>query len=417
MSESLFSRFRNAWNLFRNGPQDDYTVLGPSSSIREDRVKLKPINEKTTINAIFNRIALDVSQIKIRHVHLDDQGRYLEDAKSTLNDIFSVEANIDQTARAHIQDIVLSMFGEGVVADVPIDTDDEPDEENNPKIYTIRTAKIVSWYPKHIKVNVYNDETGHREDKTVLKNNTAIIENPLYSVVNEPNSTLKRLIRKLCLLDEVDEQASSGKLDLIIQLPYVIKSDLRKKQAEDRRKDIEDQLSKGKYGIAYTDGTEKITQLNRPVENNLLAQIESLTNKLYSEMGITQEIMNGTAKEETMTNYYNRTIEPIASAIVDEYNRKFLTKEARSKGNAIIFTRDPFQLIPISKLADIAYKFTSSMVMSSNEIRQKIGLKPSDQPEADQLSNPNLNPTGGYYPTEESYPEDSYNTQPYEEEE
>ena len=347
-------------------------------------------NERSIVTSVFNRIALDAAAISIQHVKLDDNGRFVSSVGSGLNNCLTVEANIDQTARAFIHDIVMSMMDEGCVAIVPVDTTLNPEVTGSYDIVTMRVGQVLSWYPQHVKVRVYNDRRGEKEDILVPKSVVGIVENPLYAVMNEPNSTLQRLIRKLNLLDAVDEQAGSGKLDLIIQLPYVIKTEARRAQAEKRRKDIEEQLSGSKYGIAYTDGTEHIVQLNRAVENNLMTQIEYLTSMLYSQLGITKGVMDGSADEQTMLNYYNRTIEPILSAIVDEMKRKFLTKTARSQLQSISFFRDPFKLVPAAVLAEIADKLTRNEIMSSNEIRQIIGLKPSKDPKADELRNKNL---------------------------
>lgn len=391
MDLSLSSRFKNAWNAFRNrAPTMMSQNIGSGYSYRPDRFRLTRGNERSIVTSVYNRIALDVAAINIQHVQLDDEGRFLNVIKSGLNDCLSLEANLDQTGRAFIQDVVMSMMDEGVVAIVPIDTTIDPDISNGFDITSMRVGKVVDWYPQHVKLEVYNEQTGVRQTITMPKRNVAIIENPLYAVINEPNSTMQRLVRKLNLLDAVDEQSSSGKLDLIIQLPYVIKSDARRKQAELRRKDIEEQLSGSKYGIAYIDGTEHVTQLNRSVENNLMKQIEYLTSMLYSQLGITQSILDGTADEKTMLNYYNRTIEPILSAIVDEMKRKFLTKTARTKNKSIKFFRDPFKLVPISEIAEITDKFTRNEVASSNEMRQVIGWKPSDDPKADELRNSNI---------------------------
>lgn len=388
---SLFSRAKKAWNVFLNkDPTKDYFNYGGSFSYRPDRVRLTRGNERTMVTSVYNRISLDCAAIDIRHVKLDDDDRYLETIDSDLNNCLTVEANLDQTARSFKQDIVLSMFDEGCVAVVPVDTIDSPDITESYKIITMRTGKIVQWFPYHVRVSLYNERTGQKEEVTVPKRNVAIIENPLYAVINEPNSTMQRLIRKLSLLDAVDEQSSAGKLDLIIQLPYIIKTDARRKQAEQRRSDIERQLSGSKYGIAYTDGTEHITQLNRPIENNLMKQVEYLTSMLYSQLGITQEILDGTANEATMLNYYTRTIEPIVSAIADEMKRKFLSKTARSQHQSIEFFRDPFSLVPVSQIAEITDKMTRNEVMTSNEIRQIIGMRPSDDPKADQLHNSNI---------------------------
>jgi len=352
-------------------------------------------NEKSIATSVYNRIAMDVASIGIKHARIDKSGQFLEEIPSGLNNCLTIDANIDQTGRAFIQDVVLSMLDEGCVAIVPIDTDDNLEETNSYDIISMRTGKILEWYPQSIKVRVYNDQTGQKQDIWVSKNNTGIIENPLYAVMNEHNSTLQRLIRKLNILDAVDEQSGSGKLDLIIQLPYVIKSDARRQQADKRRADMEEQLSGSKYGIAYTDGTEKVTQLNRPTENNLMKQIEYLTTMFYSQLGITTSVMDGTANEETMINYYNRTVEPILSAIVDESKRKFLTKTARTQLQSIIFFRDPFKLVTVAQLAEVADKFTGNEILSPNEVRQLIGKKPSDDPKANELRNRHLNEKTG----------------------
>lgn len=411
MDASFGSRLKHAWNAFLNrDPTITYKQdIGTSYYRRPDRPRLSRGNEKTIITSIYNRIALDVAAIDIQHVRLDTNGRYIETIDSGLNNCLTLEANLDQTGRAFIQDAVMSMMDDGCVALVPVDTDINPAITDSYKILSIRVGKILEWYPAHVKVRVYNEKTGKKEDIIVPKKTVAIIENPLYAVMNEPNSTMKRLTRKLALLDFVDEQNSSGKLDMIIQLPYVIKSETRRQQAEERRKQIEDQLVGSKYGIAYTDGTERITQLNRPVENNLMAQIESLTKTLYSQLGINESVMDGTADEKTMLNYNNRTIEPIISAIVDEMKRKFLTKTARSQKQSIEFFRDPFRLVPVNDIAEIADKFTRNEIMTSNEIRQIIGMKPSNDPKADQLVNSNIaQPTNGMLEdpmAEESYEE------------
>ena len=385
-------RLQHAWNAFTNNRDPTYTRYdyGTSYSYRPDRVRFTRGNEKTIVTSIFNRIALDISSINIRHVRLDDNDRFVSYIDSGLDNCLTVEANIDQTGRSFIQDVVMSMFDEGSVAIVPVDTTLDPNVSGSYDITSMRTGKILEWYPKHIKVRVYNDRTGTKEDLKLPKSMVSIIENPLYAVCNEPNSTMQRLVRKLALLDAIDEQSGSGKLDLIIQLPYVIKSETRRQQAEDRRKDIETQLSGSKYGIAYTDGTERITQLNRPVENNLMKQIEYLTSTLYSQLGFHQSILDGTADEKTMLNYNNRTLEPIISAIVDEMKRKFLTKTARSQRQTIKFFRDPFRLVPVNDLAEIADKFTRNEILTSNEIRQIIGMKPSKDPKADKLINSNI---------------------------
>lgn len=393
MEYSFGSRLKHAWNAFlnRDPPSRSYYNLGGGYSYRPYYQRLGYNTDRTIVTAIYNRIAIDASTITIQHVKLDDNGRYDKTINSSLNERLTFSANKDQTGRAFIQDIVMSMLDEGVVAVVPIDTDDDPESTESYKIKSMRVGKIINWYPDHVRVKVYNDNTMNKEEITLPKSVVAIIENPFYAVMNEQNGTMQRMIRKLNLLDIVDEQTSSGKLDLIIQLPYVIKNDLRKKQAEERRQQIEDQLSGSKYGIAYTDGTEQITQLNRSLDNNLLKQVEYLTNMAYSQLGLTQEIMNGTADDVAMANYYSRTIEPIVSAIVDEFKRKFLTKTAISQKQSIVFFRDPFKLVPIDKVAEMADKFTRNEIMSSNEIRQVIGLKPSKDPSADELRNKNLN--------------------------
>ncbi len=390
MDVSFGSRLKHAWNAFLNRSPTGYQHIGTGYSYRPDRPRLTRGNERSIITSVYNRIALDAAAINIQHVRLDENGRFMESISSGLNDCLTLEANIDQTGRAFVQDIVTSMLDEGCVAIVPVDTTFDPKVTGSYDIQSMRTGKILDWYPSHIKVRVYNEKTGNREDVTLPKSTVAIVENPLYAVMNESNSTLKRLIRKLNLLDAVDEQTSSGKLDLIIQLPYVVKTEARRQQAESRRKDIEAQLTGSKYGIAYTDGTEHITQLNRPIENNLMSQIEYLTSMLYSQLGITQSILDGTADEKTMLNYYSRTIEPILSAIVDEMKRTFLTRTARSQRQSIAFFRDPFKLVPVGEIAEIADKFTRNEIMTSNEIRQTIGIKPSNDPGADELRNKNL---------------------------
>ena len=391
MELPLSSRLKHAWNAFLNrDPTGGYRDIGSGYSYRPDRFRLTRGNERSIVTSVYNRIALDVAAINIQHVQLDDEGRFLNVVKSGLNDCLSLEANIDQTGRAFIQDIVMSMMDEGCVAIVPVDTDRDPNDTSGYQILSMRVARIRDWYPQHVRIEAYNDRIGRKQEIVVPKDTVAIVENPLYAVINEPNSTMQRLIRKLNLLDAVDEQSSSGKLDLIIQLPYVIKSEARRQQAEQRRRDIEQQLSGSKYGIAYTDGTERITQLNRSVENNLMKQIEYLTSMLYSQLGITQTILDGTADEKTMLNYYNRTVEPIISAIVDEMKRKFLTKTARSQNKSIMFFRDPFKLVPVADLAEISDKFTRNEIATSNEIRQVIGWKPSNDPKADELRNSNL---------------------------
>lgn len=411
MEFNLGSRLKHAYNAFMNrDPTKDYVSYGQSSYENPSRKRMSMGNEKSIVTSVYNRIALDVGAMDIKHCKMDDEGRFIENVNSRLNSCLTIEANIDQTGRALIQDIVLSMLDEGVVAVVPTETETNINPSGTFEVYSLRTGKILAWYPSHIRVLVYNEKVGRKQEIVVPKKSVAIIENPLYAVVNEPNSTLKRLIRKLNLLDYVDEQSGSGKLDLIIQLPYLVKSEARKQQADDRRKEIERQLTNTKYGIAYTDGTEKITQLNRPVENNLMKQIEYLTSMLYSQLGITQSVLEGTADEKTMLNYYTRTIEPIVSAIVDEMRRKFLTKTARTRGHTIYYFRDPFKLVPIDNIAEIADKFTRNEIMTSNEIRQKIGMKPSNDPKADQLINSNISqPNEGY--------DENYNNQEYQEEE
>ena len=394
MANTIRERLQHAWNAFRSRDQANGSrnpEAGASYSYRPDRVRLALGNERSIIASVYTRIAIDVSSVSVQHVRLDQNGRFLKKEDSALNDCLSIEANVDQTGRALLQDAVMSMFDEGVVAIVPTDTSINPAVSGSYDILSLRTGKIIEWFPSFVRVRVYNEKTGQREELVLPKSTVAIIENPLYAVMNEPNSTLKRLIYKLNLLDSLDEQASSGKLDLIIQLPYVIKSEARKAQAEQRRKDIEVQLSGSKYGIAYTDGTERITQLNRPAENNLMTQIEYLTSMLYGQLGLTESIFDGTADEKTMLNYYNRTVEPILAAITDEIKRKFLTKTARTQFQSIMYFRDPFKLVPVSELADIADKFTRNEVLSSNEIRGVIGYKPSDDPKADELRNKNLN--------------------------
>lgn len=394
MDVTFGSRLKHAWNTFLNkDPTNYYRNMGIGYSYRPDRPRLTRGNERSIVTSVYNRVAMDAAAIKIQHIRLDDNDRFLSGIDSALNSCLSIEANVDQTGRSFIQDVVMSMLDEGCVAIVPVDTTDDPNITGAYDINSMRTGKILEWYPKHVKIRAYNERTGEKEDITVAKSTVAIIENPLYAVMNEPNSTMQRLVRKLNLLDAVDEQSSSGKLDLIIQLPYVIKTEARRQQAENRRKDIEDQLSGSKYGIAYTDGTERITQLNRSVENNLMKQIEYLTSMLYSQLGITQSILDGTADDKTMLNYYNRTIEPILSAIVDEMKRKFLTKTARSQLQSISFFRDPFKLVPVNEISEIADKFTRNEIMSSNEIRQIIGMKPSGDPKADELRNKNLSAT------------------------
>ena len=389
----IVDRLQHAWNAFVYN-DNSYTNpqnLGGFSTYKPDRVHFSRGVEKSIVTSVYNRLALDVASIAIKHVRLDDNGRYIEEINSGLQNCLNIEANIDQTGRAFLQDVVMSMLDEGCVAIIPVDTTVNPAVSGSYEINTMRTGKILEWYPAHVRVRVYNDKKGIHEELTLPKSTIAIIENPLYAVINEPNSTMQRLIRKLNLLDVVDEQTSAGKLDLIIQLPYVIKSEARRKQAEERRKDIEMQLAGSKYGIAYTDGTERITQLNRPAENNLMKQVEYLTNMLYSQLGLTQSILEGSADEKTMLNYYNRTVEPIVSAIVDEIKRKFLTKTARAQKQSIMFFRDPFKLVPVENIAEIADKFTRNEIMTSNEIRQIVGMMPSKDPGADELRNKNLN--------------------------
>lgn len=420
MELSFSSRLKHAWDVFRNRePTYDYQDTGPSTSYRPDRIRLTGGNERSIVTSIFNRIALDVAAINVKHCRIDENGRFKEQINSGLDNCLNLEANIDQTGRAFMQDVVMSMLDEGCVAIVPTDTTLDPTVTTSYDIQSMRTGKILDWYPNHVRVRVYNEKTGKQEDIKLPKSMVAIIENPLYAVINEPNSTMQRLMKKLVLLDAVDENTRSGKLDMIIQLPYVIKSDARKSQAEKRRKDIEEQL-KGPYGIAYVDGTEKIIQLNRPIENNLMKQIEYLTNLLYSQLGVTAEVLNGTADEKTMLNYNNRTVEPIISAIVDEMKRKFLTKTARSQLQTIQFFRDPFRLVPVNDIAEIADKLTRNEILTSNEIRQIIGMKPSDDPKADKLINSNLNqPEEGMteMPTDESYQEEAPQDKSYPEEE
>lgn len=403
MEMSFGSRLKHAWNAFTGNIQMNYRDLGMSYPYRADRPRMSRGNERSIVTSVYNRIALDVAALNVQHVRLDENGRFLSVIDDGLNNCLTLEANVDQTARSFIQDVVISMFDEGSVAIVPVDTTTDPSVSGSYDIQSLRVGQILDWYPQYIRTRVYNEQTGRKEDIVVPKSAVAIIENPLYAVINEPNSTMQRLIRKLNLLDVIDEQSGSGKLDLIIQLPYVIKTEARRQQAENRRKDIESQLSGSKYGIAYTDGTEHITQLNRSVNNNLMSQIEYLTSMLYSQLGITQSILDGTADEKTMLNYNNRTIEPIISAIVDEMKRKFLTKTARSQRQSISFFRDPFKLVPVNEIAEIADKFTRNEIMTSNEIRQVVGMKPSDDPRADELRNKNLSePSGSDQQSEEA---------------
>ena len=390
MEFTFGSRLKKAWNAFFSRDPTKYYSNHGGYSYRPDRKRLTRGNERTIVTSVYNRIALDVSSISIEHVKLDDNDRYMQSIDSGLNECLTVSANLDQTSRAFIQDVVLSMFDEGCVAICPTITSDNFYTHSSFDVYSMRTGKIVEWYPDRVRVNVYNENTGEREDIIYPKRAVAIIENPLYAVINDPNSTMQRLVKKLSLLDAVDEESSSGKLDLIIQLPYTVKSPLKQEQAERRRKQIEEQLTGSKYGIAYIDGTEHITQLNRSLENNLLKQIEYLTNMVYSQLGITTAVMDGTANEETMLNYNNRTVEPIISAIVDEMKRKFLTKTARTQKQSIMFFKDPFKLVPVSQIAEIADKMTRNEIMTSNEIRQILAMKPSNDPTADELRNKNL---------------------------
>ena len=412
---SFIERIQNGWNAFMSrAPTNDYST-GIGSYYRPDRVRFSRGNERSIVTSVYNRIALDVSAIDIKHCQLDEDGRYMHDVNSGLNECLNLSANTDQTGKAFIQDIVMSMLDEGCVAIVPVVTTCDPRKTGAYDILAMRTGKIVEWKPKHVKVQVYNDQTGYKEELLLPKSMVGIVENPLYAVINEPNSTMQRLIRKLRLLDVTDEETASGKLDLIIQLPYVIKTEARREQAEKRRKDIEMQLAGSKYGIAYTDGTERITQLNRSLENNLMKQIEYLTDMVFSQLGISKTILDGTADEQTMLNYYTNTIEPIVTAIVNEMRRKFLTQTARTQGKSIVYFRDPFKLVPVNNIADIADKFTRNEIMSSNEFRQIIGRKPSDDPKADQLVNSNISQSKQ---TEQQWFNDSeeQNEQPYAEE-
>lgn len=410
---TITERLKRGWNAFVNNKDPSDIFNGASSFYRPDRVRMSRGNDRSIVTAIYNRIAIDVSSITLQHVRTDENDNFVEELNSSLNSIFKLEANIDQTGRAFIQDAVMSMFDEGCVALVPVDTTADPKMSSSYDILTMRTGQILEWKPTTVKVRVYNDRTGLKEDIYVPKSSVAIVENPFYSIMNERNSTLQRLIRKLTLLDIVDEQQGSGKLDLIIQLPYSVKTPTRKAYAEERRKDIEVQLSSSKYGIAYTDATEHITQLNRPVENTLLAQVESLTELLYSQLGITKEIMNGSANEPQMLNYYNRTVEPILSAFADEIKRKFLSKTARTQHQTIMFFRDPFKLVPINSIADIADRFTRNEILSSNEVRGLIGYKPSSDPKANELRNKNIAATDNVDPSlaEETITKDEYEQQ------
>lgn len=391
MAQPFFTRLKHAWNAFRN-KDPTYPNIGTANSTRPDRTRYRSGSDRTLASSVYTRIALDCAAIDVKHVQLDDSGRYLEDIHSGLNRCLTLEANLDQSGRAFMQDVVMSLLDEGCVAIVPVDTDVNPTRENGKgfDILTMRVAKVLEWYPEHIRVQIYNQKLGRKDEIRLPKRMCAIVENPLYAVMNEPNSTMQRLIRKLSLLDGIDEQSSAGKLDLLIQLPYIIKTEARRQQAEQRRKDIEEQLAGSKYGIAYTDGTEKVTQLSRPIENNLMSQIEYLTNQFYSQLGITATVMDGTADDKTMLNYYNRTIEPILSAITCEMTRKFLTDKQREDMESIMAFRDPFTLVPVNSIAEIADKFTRNEIMTSNEIRQVIGMKPSQDPNADILRNKNL---------------------------
>ena len=393
MDNTLGSRLKHAWNAFTNNrdPTITYHDIGPGYSIRPDRPRFSRGNERTIITSILNRIALDAASIDLVHCKLDDSGRFVENVNSKLQSCLTLSANIDQTGRAFRHDIYMSMLDEGCVAIVPVETTMNPKVTDSYDISSMRVGKIVEWFPQYVRISLYDERTGRKEEVTMHKSKVAIVENPLYPVMNEPNSTVQRLIRKLALLDNIDEQSGSGKLDLIIQLPYVVKSEARRQQAEKRRKDIEMQLAGSKYGIAYTDGTEKITQLNRSLENNLLKQIEYLMTQAYSQLGLTQAIMEGTADDKTMLNYYDRTVEPLVAAVADAMKRVFLTKTARTQMQSITYFRNPFKLVPVNDLAEIADKFTRNEIMTSNEIRQIVGMKPSDDPKADELRNSNLN--------------------------
>lgn len=398
MAESVVTRLKNAWNVFRKNEMvdlapsydDDYTYVAVSSYARPDRVKFMRGNEQSIINSVYNRIAMDVAALTINHVRLDDNDRFSEIIDSGLNRCLNLSANIDQTGRAFIQDLVMSLLDEGCIAVVPVETSNDPDDGSY-KIHSMRVGKIVTWYPDRVKVNLYDERTGTHKDVIVKKKDCAIIENPMYSVMNEPNSTLRRLIRKLNMLDVIDEQNASGKFNMIIQLPYVVRGEKRRQEARDRQREIERQLGRdNKYGIAYIDSAERITQLNRALDNNLLAQVEYLTNMLYGQLGITQNIMTGTANEQETLNYNNRAVEPVISAIVNEFKRKFLTPTAIAQKQSIMFFRDPFKLVPIDNIAEIADKFTRNEIMTKNEFRQVIGMKPSDDPRADELRNSNI---------------------------
>lgn len=392
MELTISSRIKNAWNTFRNkNPAEEFKApIGVSYSYRPDRPRYTGGRDKSIITSLFTRIALDVATLDFKHVELNDDDAFIKEVDSELNNCLKVEANIDQTGRAFMQDVVMSMLDEGVVAIVPVDTTIDPNQTNSYDILSMRTGKIINWYPQHVKVRLYNENTGRHEDILLSKHDVGIVENPFYALINERNSVNQRLIRKLALIDITDERVASGKLDLVVQLPYTIKGEARRAQANERRKELEDQLANSKYGIGYIDGTEHITQLNRSVENNLLKNVEYLQSNLFSQLGMTQAILDGTADEQTMLNYYSRTIEPIANAIIDEMTRKFLTRTARSQHKAIRYFRDPFKLIPVGQIAEIADKFTRNEVLTSNEIRQKIGVKPSKDPKADQLINSNI---------------------------
>lgn len=412
MAGSVIDRLKNAWNSFKESNSDEQYMnysnnygFYISSGGRPDRIRYTRGNEQSIINAVYNRIAMDVAAITIKHVKLDESDRYEKTIDSGLNRCLNLSANVDQTGRTFIQDIVASMLDEGCVAVVPTDTSENPNITSSYDIYEMRTGKITSWYPTHVKVNVYNENKGIHQEISVAKKNCAIIENPFYSVMNEPNSTLRRLVRKLNILDAIDEQTASGKFNMIVQLPYVVRGDKRKAEAEDRRQQLEHQLgNNNKYGIAYIDSAEKITQLNRPLDNNLLSQVEYLTNMLYSQLGMTSAVMDGTADEQAMLNYNNRTIEPIVSAIANEFKRKFLTKTALSQKQSIMFFTDPFRLVPINNIAEIADKFTRNEVLTSNEVRQIIGFAPSKDPKADELTNSNIKKPGesGIFPNANS---------------
>lgn len=401
---SIFSRLSHAWKAFTGNRDPTFSqvpLFGYGSGGYNDRVLLSRGNERSIINAIFTRIAIDVSSVNIQHIRVDENGRYVETMDTYLNECLTVEANKDQTARHFFRDVVLTMFDEGVVAIVPTQATDNIINSNAFDVKAMRAARIIEWYPDHVRVRIYNDEIGEKVELTFPKRSIAIIENPLYCVMNEPNSTLRRLISKLNLLDNIDNRTGSDKLDMIVQFPYSVKNEWQREKADERRKDLEDQLSSSQYGIAWIDATEKITQLNRPIENNMMKQVEYLTQMLYNQLGMTLEVFNGTADEAAMLNYNNRTIEPILSAITDEMKRKFLTKTARSKGQTIMFFRDPFKLVPVAQMADIVDKFTRNEVLSSNEVRAIMGYKPSDDPRADELRNKNLNDPNAGQPLEE----------------